>query len=55
MLSFLCSGHDETVKILIERGADVDSKTIIGGSSPRSEVKEDEWTPLHKAAYRGNS
>lgn len=40
-LSFLCSGHDKTMKILIEHGADLDSKSV---------------SPLLKnAAWEGNS
>ena len=42
-LSFLCSGRNEMVKILIDRGANVDSKDNFGG------------TPLHQAASAGNS
>lgn len=42
-LLFLCSDHDKTVKVLIDSGASVDSKDVIG------------WTPLDHAADKGNS
>lgn len=38
-----CLGHDQTAKILIDRGADVNSKN------------KDGQTPLHKASRYGNS
>ena len=41
-LPFLCSGRDETVKILIDRGADVHSTNDFGES------------PLNSAAANGN-
>ena len=35
-------GHVDTVRALIERGADVNAKDLTG------------WTPLHAAAFKGN-
>lgn len=41
-LSFLYSGHDETLKLLIDRGANLHSANKLYGESA-----------LHKAAYKG--
>ena len=35
-------GHEDTVRVLIDRGADVNTQDLTG------------WTPLHAAAFKGN-
>ena len=35
-------GHEDTVRVLIDRGADVNAQDLTG------------WTPLHAAAFKGN-